>query len=321
MHFCYHAVVVNSEKTYTERHATSITRPFAGLLRLPLKLFFDLLPASAPMYIYTTLLRPPLLRKPTNALLRQIIPSELRLPEGTLYLNPDDLVVSAALSLGVYEVFFTAALRKRLTKGMTVVDIGANLGYYTLIASARAERVIAFEPEQANANLLEKTLAYNQRDNITLIRKGLGEKTATLSLAVHPYNKGRHTFVNTDEKGVTSVEVEISTLDEELLKLGSPKIDLIKIDIEGWEAKAFRGATNTLQASSPIIMFEFAPQRIRAAGDDPLVMLDTLKALGYTLFIIDEHHDALFPLDEARVIASLNGKDSYINILAEPRKP
>jgi FkbM family methyltransferase len=201
---------------------------------------------------------------------------------------------------------------------MTVVDIGANLGYYTLIASAHVEHVISFEPERENAELLLRTLKRNARSNVTLVQKGLGEKEETLTLAIHPDNKGKHTLLPINEKGVTSTDIPMTTLDAVLETLGVPRVDLIKIDIEGWEAKALRGAVKTLRASHPTIMFEFGPERIRAAGDDPLLMLKELEAKGYALFVIDEDHSALSPLEPEALIRRLPLSDAYVNILALP---
>ncbi len=270
------------------------------------------------MYIYTKLLRPRPLRSAANHLLRRMIPKELNLPEGVLLLNQNDPVVSGALSLGAYEVFFTNEFRAQLREPMTVVDIGANLGYYTLIASAHVRRVISFEPESENAALLLRTLERNQRNNVTLVQKGLGEKEETLSLAIHPDNKGKHTLLPTDESGVTSTDISVTTLDAALETLGAPRVDLIKIDIEGWEAKALRGAARTLRASHPTIMFEYGPERIRAAGDDPLLMLKELQAEGYALFVIDEESSALSPIEPEALIGRPPHSDAYVNILALP---
>lgn len=318
MLICYHGPVTQSGKAGTHTKDDNTSGGLLALVTRPLRYLLSLLPGDAPMFIYTKLLRPRPLRSVANHLLRRMIPEQLTLPEGVLLLNQNDPVVSGALSLGAYEVFFTNEFRTRLRESMTVVDIGANLGYYTLIASAHVQRVIAFEPERENATLLLRTLTQNGRSNVTLIQKGLGEKEETLSLAIHPDNKGKHTLLPIDEKGVTNVDIPVTTLDAALETLGTSKVDLIKMDIEGWEAKALRGAAKTLQASHPIIMFEYGPERIRVAGDDPLLMLNELKEEGYTLFVINEDHGALSPLEPEELIRRLPHSDAYVNILALP---
>lgn len=314
---CYHNVVAEPGKTKVHKHDNSITRLLDVFLVIPLRMLFSFLPSNTPMFIYVTLLSPPPLRAFTHALLRKLVKNELQLPEGVLLLNKNDPIVSGALSLGVYEAFFGSLYRRKLHSKMTVVDIGANLGYYTLIASKHTQRVIAFEPEPENAALLERTIERNSLANVTLIRKGLGEKAAMLTLSLHPDNKGKHTLLPLSEKGVTSQEIAVTTLDTALAEIGVTHVDLIKIDIEGWEAKALRGANATIRASHPLLLFEFTPHRIRAAGDDPLCMLDELENEGYTLFIIDENHATLLPLDPEKLIMKLDMNDAYVNIFAE----
>ncbi len=270
------------------------------------------------MWIYTRLLSPKPLRRLANRILVSMIPETLPIPEGTLHLNRKDAVVSGALVLGAYEVRFAETFREKATGADLVVDIGANLGYYTLIAAKRAKRVIAFEPERENVALLRRTLETNLATNVTVIEKGLGEKKGSLPLHVHPDNKGKHTLAPLEEAGVTDVEVPISTLDEELELIGNPRVDLIKIDIEGWEAKALRGAARTIARDRPAILFEFAPHRIERAGDDPMRMLGALEKEGYELLSIDEETGTPLPADGNALYASLRAPDDYVNLLARP---
>src|SRR3989344_7406435 len=97
------------------------------------KFFASFLPESAPEFIYTVILKPRLLKALTNKILLFIIPKQVVIPEGIVVLNPKDPVVSGALALGVYEKFETALMRRLLTAGMTVLDIWANVGYFTAI--------------------------------------------------------------------------------------------------------------------------------------------------------------------------------------------
>lgn len=287
-----------------------------GTLRAVVRSLLALLPANAPAFIYTKILSPRPLRSLSNALLKRMIPPSLVLPEGTLFLNQADPVVSGALALGAYEPYFTDVLRQTLAPHMTMIDIGANLGYYTIIGSAHARAVIAFEPEEENARLLSRSCDANHRTNITLITKGLSDKPEQLPLEIHPDNKGKHSLLATNEKGTVHTTIELVTLDAMLDELGLHSVDLIKMDIEGWEAKALRGAMKTINQEHPMLMFEFAPARIRAAGDDPKAMLDSLIACGYTLLEINEEKRALLPIDQERIIRTYTGWDDYLNILA-----
>ena len=83
----------------------------AKILRWMLTLIFRILPANAPLYIYTTILKPQILRSTTNCILKSILPSSLVIPEGVLLLNPTDPVISGALALGAYEKNFAKIFR------------------------------------------------------------------------------------------------------------------------------------------------------------------------------------------------------------------
>lgn len=286
------------------------------MIMIPIRTIFALTPPDAPQWIYTKLLRPKPLRAIGNACLRAIIPETLIIPEGALCLNPDDPVVSGALALGAYEPYFTEEFRRHIPQGGVVVDIGANLGYYTLIASKSARMVIAYEPEKENLRFLKRTIALNQLTNVRVIEKGLGALPGNLVLTLDPDNKGKHTLLS----GVTGDQamIPITTLDASLCAEHFTQVDLIKMDIEGWEAHALRGMRETLERMHPIIFFEYAPARIRASGESGVLMLETLRNFGYTLFLIDEAKKTLRMIDDfALFSATLPDKESYANILAK----
>lgn len=290
----------------------------AMFLRKILAYILHLLPRNAPEFIYKHLLKRAPLRKITNTILRKIIPRTLLIREGSLLLNPNDPVVSGALMLGVYEVTFANVFRKALHPGMTVIDIGANIGYYTLIASTRvgsSGKIIAYEPEPENIAFLKLTIAENNLKNVTTVQSALGEKTGMETLYCDPDNKGKHTMLPVSLN--TPIRVPITTLDASLNDHSEKKIDLIKIDTEGWEAKIFLGMQKTLALQHPQIFFEFAPERIRKTGEDPLHLLNTLVSSGYHIECINEQTEALEPiLNCAQFIRTLHGYDGYANIRA-----
>lgn len=278
----------------------------------------QLLPPDAPAYIYTKILKPRPLRNAANAILRKLIPRTVTLPEGELLLNPSDPVVSGALMLGAFEKHFSMKFRESLQPGMTVVDIGANIGYYTLIASkgvGKEGKVISYEPEPENLGFLVASLAHNLLGNILVVKSALGAHVGEMTLYVDPDNKGKHTLLPVSGSG--QIRVAIDTLDRSLSTLGVSHVDVIKMDIEGWESKAFHGMQLTLDRDHPKIFFEFAPERIRETGDNPSDMLLALRTREYTLEVIDERSGALLPVHDPKTfIATLHGYDGYANIVA-----
>lgn len=257
---------------------------FRGLLGGMLRV----LPESAPQWIYTTLLRPRPLRALAHLLLRRVIPPTLPINEGTLILNQNDPVLSAALALGVYEPGIVRKWRELLHDDSQVLDIGANIGLFTLVAARHASKgtVIAFEPQSENAQFLSRMIAHNGLTNVVTVNAGASDSTGQASLYLHPDNKGMHSLlpVGSTQEHIALVRADDVVTEHQM----SPT--LIKIDVEGWEAKAFRGLEGTLRRYHPAILFEFAPARIRAAGDDPDALLEHLRGLGYVLTTLEDNN-------------------------------
>ncbi len=124
-----------------------------------------------------------------------------------------------------------------------VVDIGANVGLYSILAGrvlSGKGRVIAFEPHPRTAIKLKGNIALNALENIEVIQKGIGDAAGTLPLqTVSLRDAGRNSMVEAlNRKGLDVVEVEISTLLDELNRLGVERVDILKIDVEGFEDRA-----------------------------------------------------------------------------------
>lgn len=280
--------------------------------------FLALLSPSALATIYKTLIANTPFREIVDRLLVRSVPDAIDLPEGRLLLNKNDAIVSAGIALGIYEQNMIAHFRKMLTPGMVVVDIGANLGLYTLIASETVQTVIAYEPEPVNAMLCEQTMRINNRRNVKVICSGLSDRCETRILFLHPVNKGKHSLIppETHTQQKNSVRVPLTTLDESLRKEGISRVDLIKLDVEGWEACVIRGMRETLLRDHPILFFEYAPVRIREAGEDPEAMLSFLEEIGYRFALIDEDGGVPRHVKTSRLSVGLRGPDDYVNVLA-----
>ncbi len=240
------------------------------------------------------------------------------LPEGPLALNLDDPVVSGALALGVYERQVSTCFRRALAPGMTVVDVGANLGYYSVIAlggSAPDGRVVAFEPDPVNHALLRANLApFGGRALVR--REAVAAGAGTGVLHRHPDNKGKHSLLASPELGA-GLPVTTVSLDAILLALGVDRVDLVKLDIEGAEPLALAGMAATLARHRPVLFLECAPRRWERAGFEPAGVLDGLGRLGYILTLVDERRGGEAPVTGATV-ARLPGRDPCVNLIARP---
>ena len=261
------------------------------ILRSALGFLARSLPSNAPEFIYEKILRGPL-RSLFNWGMLLIIPAQIKIPEGALMLNTHDPIISGMLTLGIFEPYETILFREALQEGMVVVDIGANIGLFSVIAATRVGEsgsVIAFEPEPENYALLKKNIEKNKLKNVTLYQKAVADKPGQLTLHIYDANKGKHSLVKdvTDAPGFNSdVLVEVVQLDT---VLGEKHIrpNIIKMDIEGAESLALLGMESAL-ASCTILFMEFTPDSVRKVGHDPETVLKKLEKQGFGLFRINE---------------------------------
>jgi len=184
--------------------------------------------------------------------------------------------------MGCYERGETDVFKRYLKPGMTVVDVGANIGYFTLLAArivGQNGKVIAIEPSQLVADQLKITLLENNIHNVILIRSGLGRYSGKTHLP-NPIS-GNHTpsMLDLETSGST---VSLRTLDEVFDTLQLNKIDFIKIDVEGYEPEVFAGATNCLSLGRiHAILFELNRYWLSRANLTPQLVYDSIIKYGF----------------------------------------
>lgn len=148
----------------------------------------------------------------------------------------------------------------KLVDGDIAIDIGANLGWYSVLLNRISESgsvVFAFEPDPNNFELLEFNLTKNDCSNVKAINKAVSVKSETLSLYKYPEkNRGRHSLL--PQKNAQKIDVSAVCLDEFFDVELHSKVKFIKIDIEGYEFYALKGAINILKYC-PMVMMEFSP--------------------------------------------------------------
>lgn len=151
---------------------------------------------------------------------------------------------------GVYEKYETSLFKRFVKQGMNVVDAGANIGYYTLLAVKLVGddgKVFAFEPEPENYSLLLKNVDINGYKNVIVLQKAVSNKTEKKRLILSEEDPSGHSFCNLDkEKG--SIMVDAVSLDDFFEKQKLP-IDVIKMDIEGAEMLALLGMEKIIETN------------------------------------------------------------------------
>ena len=208
-----------------------------------------------------------------------------------MLVNTKDIAVIPDLILdGFWEMHITPLFESIAKEGFIVVDIGANVGYYTLFAAQKVGRkgkVYAFEPEPRTFDILCKNIEINNFGSIvTACQKVLLNRQGQADLAVYEEHPARSSvFIKTLGKKKT-ISVQSTTLDA---FLGNDlKIDLIKMDAEGSEPFIFEGMKNVIKNSPTLqIIMEFAPKHIEAAGKNPRFFLQSIKDIGFSMKLID----------------------------------
>jgi FkbM family methyltransferase len=235
--------------------------------------------------------------------------------------DPTDYAVGHTVArTGSYEPEVSAKLREVLPSGGTFVDIGANIGWFSLLAASLVGptgRVIAVEPNPRNVALLRQSAKDNGFDNIDIVAVALGERPGAAALETDGSN-GR--LIPIDGPPLQAVEasfvVATFPLDTVLNEVGATRVDVVKIDVEGAEPLVIRGATRTISESRPLLISEFYPLALDSSPwGNARHYLAMLRALGYQLSVIGNEvvHD-----DEG--ILSMTSKPGlgHVDLLGRP---
>ncbi len=189
-----------------------------------------------------------------------------------------------------------SVLKARVTEGMTVLDVGANIGEITLVAAKLVGikgRVVSFEPVTSNFNKLKENIDLNSFSNVTLMKKGLGAK-AQKNTPIYPSsgnsssdeNHGLASLFNSDESERPIDYISIEKMDNIIHELNLSRIDLIKIDIEGGEMDCLIGAQSTLEKYRPMLIIEVQEHTSQQAGWSSLQLFEYLEKFNYEFFDI-----------------------------------
>ncbi|MFH1227188.1 MAG: FkbM family methyltransferase [Planctomycetota bacterium] len=212
---------------------------------------------------------------------------------------------SLGLSMNdVYEPIETSIVNQYVKKGDVVLDIGANIGYYTLLFARLVGdegKVYAFEPEPDNFELLKKNIEINKYENVVLIPKAVSDKVGKIRLYLSGNNKGDNRIFDSQDNRLY-IDVEMTTLND-YFRDYKGKVDFVKMDIQGAEGRAVRGMTNLLSNNRQAkIISEFWPGGLDRAGTKPEEYLKTLESFGFKLNIIDEEQLKITPIEADELI-------------------
>jgi FkbM family methyltransferase len=208
----------------------------------------------------------------------------VRLRNGLRFCAPFTEVHGMSVTLTrEYEPELAQRIESHLRPGDWFVDVGANMGYFTLLAAKIVGRdglVVAFEPSPGNLNLLTQNIALNEVSNVLVVASALGDETGLMRLTVPPfYNNGVSTL-RASQNGAATTPAWVQRFEDvPVLAAERERIALVKIDTEGLEPNVLRGMSNFLNGSSPrlAIACELSPEWY-----DVKELLKNLAAMGFT---------------------------------------
>lgn len=235
-----------------------------------------------------------------------------------LYLPPNGRSAGTMMIYAVRELYERelAYLGRFISPGMVFVDGGASYGIYT-IAAARlvgaAGRVLSFEPGLESFSTLQRNIALNGFENVRAFHAALSDKDGTARL----YHEGRgptsFSLGRPGDNGRQGEDVETRSLQGLLAKEEENRVGLIKLDVEGAEELALRGALPLLTSSHPGIIFEINPPAAQQLGLEPLGAWQLLDSLRYRFYSLAEDgtlHKLESPPPVGNVIAIHSGRSA-----------
>lgn len=226
----------------------------------------------------------------------------------------DRVLATHLLGDEVWEALETAAFLAHAQDGMCVFDVGANIGYYTLLA-ARAVgpsgRVYAFEPEPHNFELLTRNVAENGFTNVRCVNAAVSNKTGVVPLYLDDANLGAHSFEagSVPTPSGRSVEVETVRLDDFADEAQAFEAAiLMKVDVQGAEALVVEGGRRLLALPRITAFLEFWPDAIARTGADAARLLADLGSLGFRIEDVEVPEADRRPLSPADILETCRGR-------------
>jgi FkbM family methyltransferase len=214
-------------------------------------------------------------------------------------------------SYGCLDYWDERTVQKALHRGCVCLDIGAHIGYYSLLLSDLAGpegKVVAFEPLPYTYSFLDRNLQNNGAANVITENAAVGAASGRVRMSAARNGRlGQNSVSDTGD-----ADVRCTTVDTEVTQLNLDRVDFMKVDVEGYELQVFMGAEDTIRRFHPKIMFEVNAKALREHGAEPDALGSFLRSRDYELFRATPHGFERHP--------NLGDGPSFFNIFALPQK-
>lgn len=184
--------------------------------------------------------------------------------------------------------------RSLVSPGMTVLDVGANIGCYSLMAAERVGPggvVVAYEPTPSVVKCFRANIRLNRFSNITIVEGVVSDQEGTAVFHLNPEHEGSEgnsLIPALVVPGGTRITCPQTTLDAEVERLKLTRVDVVKIDVEGHEVRVLQGARRLLRELAPHLLLEVNPLTLKAGGSSPEALFAELTRAGYVWRTVEE---------------------------------
>lgn len=215
--------------------------------------------------------------KRQNDFLETIIPYDGDLK---IHINTSSFIEWIIFFKGYYDLLVIRLIKKYLPRGGVFVEVGANIGDHSLIASKIAKKVIAIEPVNYLCDRLRENCKLNRIKNISIVPLAVSKEKTVSVFFPQTANQGGGSLYKTNDAELKEIKAASKPLDE-ILK-GEERIDLIQMDVVGHDGKIILDSYDTISRHRPIIIFEFNKRCWELAGTDLKNVLEFLKSFNYS---------------------------------------
>lgn len=227
----------------------------------------------------------------------------------------DDVIRPALEATAGWEPGETALLGARIRPGMTVVDVGAHVGYYTCLAARLTGPrglVLAFEPAPRNYELLLANVWRNGFTNVVCFPWAVADAPGFAELHLGGSNTGDNRL---HQSGGQRERVQVRTVALDGLEALRPPVDVVKLDVQGVEEAALRGMERLLAGSPNVLVtLEFWPAEIRRTGGDPGALLAYYRGLSFALQVQHPDEPGVLDWTDEAILTFCEG-DAHVNLV------
>lgn len=235
---------------------------------------------------------------------------------GDLYLHAEDKVMTPWIAeRREWEPAETLFLQRSLAAGETFVDVGANVGYFSVLGSKLVGpegSVISVEPEERNIGLLKANLWRNDCTNAIVLPLAAGSSRRFLPLSFNESNRGDHQAGGSAPPNRLVPSASLDAL------LGDRTVEFVKIDTQGYDHEVIAGLEHVLHRDGPIVLSEFWVAGLHERGIDPRTVADAYSDSGYQMHLLDERAELRLIGPEELVETASTVPPRYVNVVLSP---